>query len=538
MRLFDMKLAHRFAVLMGIIIAGFALYGSWSFYVLNRVKVNGPIYEQVVQGKDLIADILPPPEYIIESYLVALQATSAPPAERAPLIDNLRALKKDYDTRHDYWTGQPLDAETKDMLVKGADKPAQAFYQVAFAQLVPALEKNDTAAAEAAMALMKQHYAQHRSAINALVERATKLNADDEAGARAEIASSSAIMLAILLASVGLAAAVSYALARSLIGQMGGEPGDAAAIASSIAAGNLGISIRVAGRDQGSLLAAMKTMQGGLVDIVGQIRSGTGTIASASAQIASGNQDLSARTEAQASALEQTTSSIEALAQAVKHNAGNARQAQQLALSASDVALRGGAVVSQVVDTMGAINDSSKKIVDIIGVIDGIAFQTNILALNAAVEAARAGEQGRGFAVVASEVRNLAQRASAAAKEIKHLIDDSVHSVDTGAQLVSQAGITMQEVVDSVRHVTDLISDISAASQEQTDGIAQISDAIRQLDGVTQQNAALVEEAAAAALSMQDQAQHLSQAVSIFKLSAAETALPAPRSMSRLALPG
>ena len=536
MRFFDMKLAHRFAILMGIIIVGFASYGSWSFHVLIHVKVNGPIYDRVVQGKDLIAEILPPPEYIIESYLVALQAMSASPAERGPMIDNLKLLKKDYDTRHDFWAGQALDGDTKDLLLKGADKPAQAFYHVAFTQLVPALEKDDAAAADAALGLMKHHYALHRVAINQLVERATKLNAQDEADAKEKIASASAIMLGILLASVGLAAAVSYGLARSLMGQLGGEPSDAADIAASIAAGNLGINIGIAPRDQGSLLVAMKTMQQGLISIVGQIRSGTGTIASASAQIAAGNQDLSARTEAQASALEQTTSSIEALAQAVKHNAGNARQAQQLALSASDVALRGGDVVSQVVDTMGAINNSSKKIVDIIGVIDGIAFQTNILALNAAVEAARAGEQGRGFAVVASEVRNLAQRSSAAAKEIKDLIDDSVQSVDAGAQLVNQAGATMTEVVDSVRRVTDIISDISAASQEQTDGIAQISDAIRQLDGVTQQNAALAEEAAAAALSMQDQAQHLSQAVSIFKLSAADAALPAP--VSRLALPG
>ncbi|MYM76159.1 methyl-accepting chemotaxis protein [Duganella sp. FT134W] len=518
MKFSALGLAHRFALLMAIIVAGFALYGAWSFYVLNQLKVNGPIYQRVVQGKDLIADILPPPEYIIESYLVSLQAMSAPSGERKALIDNLKSLKNDYDSRHDFWSKEVLEDDIKDLLLNGADKPAQAFYQVAFSQFVPALEKDDSAAAAAALDIMKQQYSSHRAAINKLVERATKRNTDDEAAAKTQIASSSAIMLAILLGSVGLAAAVLYALARSLIAQLGGEPRDAAKIAGSIAAGDLGVMIHTAPHDEDSLLAAMKAMQGGLIDIVGQIRSGTGTIASASVQIASGNQDLSARTEAQASALEQTTSSVEALADAVKHNAGNARQAQQLALSASDVAVRGGAVVSQVVDTMGAINTSSKKIVDIIAVIDGIAFQTNILALNAAVEAARAGEQGRGFAVVATEVRNLAQRSSAAAKEIKALIDNSVQTVDAGALLVNQAGVTMIEVVDSVRRVTDIISDISAASEEQTTGIAQISAAIRQLDDVTQQNAALVEEAAAAALSMQDQAQHLSQAVSIFKL--------------------
>ncbi|MYM85436.1 methyl-accepting chemotaxis protein [Duganella sp. FT50W] len=535
MKFSTMGLARRFALLMAIIVAGFALYGTWSFYVLNQLKVNGPIYQRVVQGKDLIADILPPPEYIIESYLVALQAMSAQPAERKALIDNLKSLKTDYDTRHDFWSKEVLEDDIKDLLLNGADKPAQAFYQTSFTQFVPALEKDDTAAASAALNDMKQHYSAHRAAINKLVERATKRNADDEADAKTKIASSSAIMLVILLGSVGLTAAVLYALARSLIVQLGGEPRDAAKIARSIASGDLGVTIHTAPRDEESLLAAMKAMQGGLIDIVGQIRGGTGTIASASVQIASGNQDLSARTEAQAAALEQTTSSVKALADAVQHNAGNARQAQQLALSASDVAVRGGAVVSKVVDTMGAINSSSKKIVDIIAVIDGIAFQTNILALNAAVEAARAGEQGRGFAVVATEVRNLAQRSSAAAKEIKTLIDNSVQTVDAGAQLVNQAGVTMAEVVDSVRRVTDIISDISAASEEQTSGIAQISEAIRQLDDVTQQNAALVEEAAAAALSMQDQAQHLEQSVSIFKLSGAAAA-PLARA-SRLALP-
>ncbi|NGZ88609.1 methyl-accepting chemotaxis protein [Duganella sp. SAP-35] len=518
MKVTEIKLAHRFALLMVIIVAGFALYGGWSFKVLNQLKVNGPIYQRVVQGKDLIADILPPPEYIIESYLVSLQAMSAPPPERKTLIENLKSLKKDYDTRHEFWTKEVLEADIKELLLTGADKPAQEFYQIAFAQFVPALERDDTEAATAALDIMKQRYSQHRAAVNKLVDLATKRNADDEADAKTQITSSSAVMLAILLGSVGLAAAFLYALARKLMRQLGGEPRYATEIAGAIAAGDLAVHIHTEPHDRDSLLAAMKAMQDGLVNIVGQIRSGTGTIASASVQIASGNQDLSARTEAQAAALEHTTSSIDALTGAVRHNADNARQARQLAVSASEVAVRGGTVVAQVVDTMGAINTSSRKIVDIISVIDGIAFQTNILALNAAVEAARAGEQGRGFAVVATEVRNLAQRSSAAAKEIKALIDNSVETVDAGARLVNQAGATMEEVVGSVRRVTDIISEITSASEAQTVDIEQINQAIRQMDDVTQQNAALVEEAAAAAHSMQDQAQHLSQAVSIFKL--------------------
>jgi methyl-accepting chemotaxis protein len=299
---------------------------------------------------------------------------------------------------------------------------------------------------------------------------------------------------------------------------LGGEPKYATEVVGKIAAGDLTVAVQTKANDDSSLLFGMKTMRDSLAKVVGEVRAGTDAIATASSEIAAGNQDLSARTEQQASSLEETAASMEELTSTVKQNADNARQANQLALSASTVAVKGGSVVSQVVDTMGSINASSKKIVDIIGVIDGIAFQTNILALNAAVEAARAGEQGRGFAVVASEVRNLAQRSAAAAKEIKTLIGDSVDKVDAGSKLVDQAGATMNEVVDSVKRVTDIMAEILAASQEQTSGIEQVNQAITQMDQVTQQNAALVEEAAAAAMSMQEQAGGLSEVVSVFRL--------------------
>ena len=266
-------------------------------------------------------------------------------------------------------------------------------------------------------------------------------------------------------------------------------------------------------------MRALKDMNVSLLGIVSDVRSSTETIASASSQIAAGNLNLSSRTEEQASSLEETASSMEELTSTVKQNAENAHLANRLAASASEVASKGGAVVSQVVQTMESINESANKIVDIIGVIDGIAFQTNILALNAAVEAARAGEQGRGFAVVAAEVRNLAQRSATAAKEIKALISNSVEKVDLGAKLVDQAGVTMNEIVTSVKRVTDIIGEITSASQEQTAGIEQINQAICQMDMTTQQNAALVEEAAAAAASMQDQTVNLTRAVSMFNLS-------------------
>ena len=288
---------------------------------------------------------------------------------------------------------------------------------------------------------------------------------------------------------------------------------------NAVAHGDLTHAIDIDGKDEvAQLLNSLSVMKVSLVNIVGQVRGGTDTIASASSQIAAGNLDLSSRTEQQASSLEETAASMEQLTSTVKQNADNARQANQLAVAASGVALKGGSVVSRVVDTMDAINSSSRKIVDIIGVIDGIAFQTNILALNAAVEAARAGEQGRGFAVVAAEVRNLAQRSAAAAKEIKTLIGDSVAKVEEGSQQVAQAGQTMGEIVDSVKRVTDIMAEITAASQEQSAGIEQVNQAITQMDQVTQQNAALVEEAAAAAASLQEQASNLSQVVSVFKL--------------------
>ncbi|MFL6632798.1 MAG: methyl-accepting chemotaxis protein, partial [Massilia sp.] len=310
-----------------------------------------------------------------------------------------------------------------------------------------------------------------------------------------------------LMSLAALALVLGTAVAAWITRSITGPLRQAVDVARTVATGDLSARIEVHSADEtGQLLQALRDMNEALVTIVGEVRSGTETIASASQQIASGNAHLSSRTEEQASSLEETAASMEELTSTVKQNADNARQANQFAVSASEVAEKGGAVMAEVVDTMGAINESARRIVDIIAVIDGIAFQTNILALNAAVEAARAGEQGRGFAVVASEVRSLAQRSAAAAKEIKLLIDNSVDKADTGSRLVDQAGTTMREVVESIRRVTDIMGEISAATQEQTSGIGQVTDAVSQLDKVTQQNASLVEESAAAAESLRNQA--------------------------------
>jgi methyl-accepting chemotaxis protein len=318
---------------------------------------------------------------------------------------------------------------------------------------------------------------------------------------------------AAVLAAIGIALYIASSITMPV--------SNALEVASAVATGDLTSIFQAHGDDElGQLLNSMQTMQDNLARVVGGVLQGAQGVATASAEIAQGNQDLSARTESQASALEQTAASMEELGAQVKHNAENARQANQLASSASTVAIHGGKVVGQVVETMKGINESSRKISDIISVIDGIAFQTNILALNAAVEAARAGDQGRGFAVVASEVRALAGRSAEAAKEIKSLINASVERVVRGSVLVNEAGSTMDEVVTSIRRVTDLMGEISSASSEQSAGVAQVGEAVTQMDQVTQQNAALVEQMAAAASSLKSQAGALLQTVSVFKLDA------------------
>lgn len=337
-----------------------------------------------------------------------------------------------------------------------------------------------------------------------------------------------AVMAVIVLGGIG-GGALGYYLIRHVYRQLGGEPSHVQNIVQRIAAGDLTVRINLSAGDQSSLLFEMQSMQHKLAATIGEIRASTEAINSASNEIAMGNMDLSNRTESQASALQETSSSLIDLSNNVKTNADNTRQANQMAQSASDVALKGSTTVLQIVDTMGSINASAKKITDIISVIDGIAFQTNILALNAAVEAARAGEQGRGFAVVASEVRNLAQRSAAAAREIKQLIGHSVEEVNRGSAIVANAGATMNEIVESVRRVTAIMTVISAANEEQHNDINQVSTAMAQIDDATQQNSALVEEAAAASQSLKDQSELLSVLVSSFTLHQVVPEIKAPR---------
>jgi methyl-accepting chemotaxis protein len=463
---------------------------------------------------------------------VVLAATSAT-AQRH--VDLIKKLDDEYQR-----SAAPLDqlfAARTDILPEekqalAAIKDVERRTQPLIAKLI-ALRSADNAAdnmAEATALLDKQAgpaFVDWLASVNHLIDLEEKLNNDAAAHARGLSHSFFAWMLAILAVAAAAGAAAAWFISHGLLRQLGGQPDYAVGIAGAIAAGDLSVPIETRPDDRSSLLYAMKGMRDSLVNIVSQVRAGTLTIANASTEIAAGNQDLSERSERQAGTLEETASSMEELTGTVRQNADNARQANTLAESASTVAQRGGAVVAQVVQTMASINESSKQIAEIISVIDGIAFQTNILALNAAVEAARAGEQGRGFAVVAGEVRSLAQRSAAAAKEIKTLISDSVAKVDDGAKLVDEAGSTMEDIVTSVKRVTDIMAEISHASQEQSAGIEQVNRAIGQMDEATQQNAALVEQAGAAASALQDEAANLARLVSIFKLDArAQAARP------------
>jgi len=519
MRLSDLKIATRLYLGFGVVLALLVWLAGQSYFNFARL---GSANEMNVHTYQVLGEV--------DAALAALVdietgergfALTGKDASLEPYNGGKEAFRQHIDAARKLTSDNPHQQDRLQRLAEEQQKWLASAIDPTI-KLRRAAQDADMAAVVAA-----EQEGKGKQGMDAMRKLVADIKAEESGlmGERGKMADALALTMSRTLIGGGILAvvlgvAVAIWLARNITAPLG----YAVRVAKRVAGGDLTANVEVRSKDEtGQLMAALKDMNVSLLDIVTRVRAGTDTIATASTEINAGNQDLSSRTEQQASSLEETASSMEELTSTVKQNADNARQANQLAAMASQNAVRGGEVVAQVVDTMASIDASSKKIADIIGVIDGIAFQTNILALNAAVEAARAGEQGRGFAVVAGEVRNLAQRSAAAAKEIKDLIGDSVEKVETGSRLVDQAGATMEEVVGSVKRVSDIISEIAAASDEQRAGIEQVNQAITQMDQVTQQNAALVEQAAAAAEAMQDQAAGLAGLVGTFETGAPVT---------------
>ncbi len=460
-------------------------------------------------------------------------------AEVKDVIALINKLDADYQQ-----SARPLDTVFSTMKVNADERASLERIKAVEARTMPLAAKaialrtagDVDGARQLLLTQVKPAFVEWLATINHFIDLEERMSQIESAKARSTAHGFQAFILVLLGAALVAGAVLATLITRSIRGALGAEPDEVKQLALAVDRGELYHAAAASRAGDGgkrqSIMAALSEMSGNLRNTVTHVRDAATGVATISAQIAAGNSDLSARTEDQAASLEETASAMEQLTATVKQNDGHAREANQLARNASDIAKQGGAIVEEVVDTMAAINSSSRKIVDIIGVIDSIAFQTNILALNAAVEAARAGEQGRGFAVVATEVRNLAQRSAAAAKEIKQLIDTSVGNVDTGTRLVERAGQTMEQIVASVQQVTDVMGEISAASHEQSLGIEEVNKAIALMDQVTQHNAALVEEATAAVATLQEQAVNLTRAVGVFQLDAPDAAglvaAPAP----------
>ena len=521
----NFKISTRLVILIGILSALLIAIGSIGLFGIHQSNdALKSVYKDRAVPMGQIADIQ---ENLLRNRLAIANSLMNPTPEE--VSKNTAEVETNIAEINTVWTAYmatTLIPEEAQIAKKFAEDRAK-FVQEGVLPSIAALRANDMDGAKRlVLEKIRPQWAPVRDGMAALMKLQIDVAKKEFDAADARYNTIRIVSITSILAGVLFAFVFGMALVRGISRSLA----HAVDASNAVAQGDLTHTIHIDGKDEvAQLLISLSAMKDSLANVVGKVREGSEGVATASAQIAQGNNDLSQRTEEQASALEETAASMEQLGSTVKQNADNARQANQLALSASTVAVKGGEVVAQVVETMKGINDSSKKIADIIGVIDGIAFQTNILALNAAVEAARAGEQGRGFAVVASEVRSLAGRSADAAKEIKSLIGASVERVDQGSALVDQAGVTMTEVVSSIKRVTDLMGEISAASGEQSQGVAQIGEAVQQMDQVTQQNAALVEEMAAAASSLKSQAQDLVGTVAVFKLGGNNIHRMAPR---------
>jgi methyl-accepting chemotaxis protein len=530
MKLANLRIGTRLALAFGFLCVAFVFMVGQGVTMLGRVNEGtNTIVNMRMPRVEMATHMLGEVNDIAVALRNLLLSDGAD--DRAQQVEEVVSSRKELDTILAKLDGLLVYPQARAVLAQ--EMQLNARYTHGQQELIRMIERGDDAGARTYLkTTLRPLLADYKAAIDQQIKIQTDLAMETAQDAQAMYIRTRLLMIVLGAGILAVACALAWWISVSITRPLR----RALDVATAVAAGDLTTHVEIDSRcEVGQLLGALQRMNENLAATVGTVRGGTEAIALASGQVAAGNSDLSARTEQQASALEETASTMEELTSTVKQNADNARQANTLAATASDVASKGGAVIERVVDTMAQIHAASSRIADIIGVIDGIAFQTNILALNAAVEAARAGEQGRGFAVVAGEVRSLAHRSAAAAKEIKSLIIDSSDKVDAGSHLVREAGSTMGEIVDSVRRVADILGEITAASREQSDGIEQINQAITQMDGMTQQNAALVEEAAAASQAMRDQAARLADAVAVFRIESGEAAAPARASVPEVA---